>query len=397
MNVKSPYGVKPIEAFDTLLILIRFCRSPFQNFGIQTGMVHAVHQNRELTRKATRVLFHNIYKSKNIKSTCMNPLRYTYRIIFLFFISSWGLTSCSALEENLPECRLFVKFKYDYNLLSVDAFHSQVNKVVLYVFDKAGKYLFSQTEEGAALADGSYSMQVKLPVGEYRLLAWAGLGDSYDIAPLTRGVSTIEEMKLKLKREQSLVIDKSLEPLWYGEIINVSFKGDHSQTETINLIKNTNVIRFVFGNRGTNNSLNVDNYIYELTESNGYMDYDNTLMTDDLLSYQPYYTEQVSAVRGVIELNTMRLMTDRPNHFTVKDKATGATVFKVDLTDFFLQLRLEEYKNRWSDQEYLDRKDSYEVVFFLSGSSPTNPWLSVSVIVNGWTWYIQREEVGGEL
>ena len=318
----------------------------------------------------------------------MNPLRYTYRIIFLFFISSWGLTSCSAFEENLPECRLFVKFKYDYNLLSVDAFHSQVNKVVLYVFDKAGKYLFSQTEEGAALADGSYSMQVKLPVGEYRLLAWAGVGDSYDIAPLTRGVSTIEEMKLKLKREQSLVIDKSLEPLWYGEIINVSFKGDHSQTETINLIKNTNTIRFVFENQGRSN-FDVNDYTYELTESNGYMGHDNALKPDDVLSYQPYYMAQSSATTGVIELNTMRLMTDRLNNFAVKDKTTGATLFNVDLTDFFLLLRHEEHKNKWGDQEYLDRKDAYDVVFYLSGS--TNAWLSISVIINGWTWYLQEE------
>ena len=327
----------------------------------------------------------------------MNRLRYTYRIIFLFFICSWGMTSCTAFEEDLPECRLSVKFKYDYNLLSVNAFHSQVNKVVLYVFDKAGKYLFSQTDEGTLLADGSYRMEVKLPVGEYRLLAWAGAGDSYDITSLARGVSTINELKLKLKREQSLIIDRALEPLWYGEIINVNFTGDHSQTEIINLIKDTNVIRFVFENRGTNNSLDVDNYIYELTESNGYMDYDNTLMTDDTLGYQPYYTEQVSADRGVIELNTMRLMTDRLNHFSVKDKTTSTTVFKVDLTEFFLALRLEEYKNKWSDQEYLDRKDSYEVVFFLSGSSPTNPWTSVSVIVNGWTWYIQQEDLVGEL
>ena len=81
-------------------------------------------------------------------------------------------------------------------------------------------------------------------------------------------------------------------------------------------------------------------------------------------------------------------MTDRLNRFTVKDK-TGATVFKVDLTDFFLQLRLEKYKDKWGDQEYFDRKDSYDVVFYLSGS--TNPWLSVSVILNGWTWYIQSE------
>lgn len=33
------------------------------------------------------------------------------------------------------------------------AFHTQVDKVELYVFDKDGKFLFSQVEEGEALAD----------------------------------------------------------------------------------------------------------------------------------------------------------------------------------------------------------------------------------------------------
>lgn len=318
----------------------------------------------------------------------MNLLRHTYRIIFLFFIGLCGMTSCTAFEEDLPECRLFVKFKYDYNLLSVDAFHTQVDKVELYVFDKAGKFLFSQIEEGDPLASGNYLMKVELPIGEYQFLAWAGARDSYDIAPLTKGTSTIAEVKLKLKREQSLIIDKHLEPLWYGEIIDVDFNGTANKTVIVNLIKDTNIARFVFENRGASN-FDVNKYTYELTESNGYLDYDNTLIADDMLSYQPYHIEQSSATTGIIELNTMRLMTDRLNRFTVKDKTTGATVFKVDLTDFFLQLRLEEYKDKWGDQEYFDRKDSYDVVFYLSGS--TNPWLSVSVILNGWTWYIQSE------
>ena len=31
-----------------------------------------------------------------------------------------------------------------------DAFHAQVDKVELYVFDKDGKFLFKQAEEGAS-------------------------------------------------------------------------------------------------------------------------------------------------------------------------------------------------------------------------------------------------------
>ena len=82
-------------------------------------------------------------------------------------------------------------------------------------------------------------MEVALPVGEYQFVAWAGARDSYDITSLIPGTSTITDLKLQLKREESLIIDKELETLWYGEIINVNFTGTIHQTETINLIKDT--------------------------------------------------------------------------------------------------------------------------------------------------------------
>ena len=124
----------------------------------------------------------------------------------MLIVAIWLLSSCTNLYEDLPECRLFVKFKYDYNMLYADAFHTQVDKVELYVFDKDGKYLFKQSEEGAALVTGSYLMEVELPVGEYQFMAWTGAHDSYDITSMTPGSSTITDMKLQLIREESFII-----------------------------------------------------------------------------------------------------------------------------------------------------------------------------------------------
>ena len=39
-------------------------------------------------------------------------------------------------------------------MLHTDAFHTQVDRVELYIFDKDGRYLFSQVEEGEVLATG---------------------------------------------------------------------------------------------------------------------------------------------------------------------------------------------------------------------------------------------------
>lgn len=275
-------------------------------------------------------------------------------------------------------------------MLSTDAFHTQVDKVELYVFDKDGKFLFSQTAEDAPLTTGSYRMEIPLPVGEYKFMAWAGAHDSYEITPFTRAASTMEEMKLKLKRDQSLIINKELEPLWYGEIINVKFDARTNQTEVINLIKDTNKVRFGFMGATPQWMINVDDYTYEIIESNGCLDYDNSLLNDDVLSYQPYFTTQESPSEVLVELNTMRLMADRQTRFVVTEKRTQKRVLDINLTRYLLMSEMEGHKN-WTSQEYLDRQDEYAIVFILSNPSPSDPWLAVQVSINDWTYYFQTE------
>lgn len=316
-------------------------------------------------------------------------LKSLLRHIAMWFvlIGSLIMTSCDSFNEDLPECRLFVKFKYDYNMEFADAFHSQVDKVELYVFDKDGKFLFKQTEEGSTLGTGSYLMEVKLPVGQYQFMAWAGAHDSYDITSLQAGVSSIADLKLQLKREETLIIDKELEPLWYGEINNVDFTGTTDQTEVINLIKDTNKVRFVFqGSNEDSWGVDVNAYTYEIIESNGYLAHDNSLLGDDNLSFRPYHIEQKNLAAGIVELNTMRFLANRNARFVVTEKATGKKVFNINLTDFLVMTKIEGYN--MSAQEYLDRESEYKIVFFFADN---NPWLVLQININGWTWYFQHE------
>ena len=324
----------------------------------------------------------------------LKSLRTSATLIVLLAVSLLTF-SCNSFDERLPECRLLVKFKYDYNMLHTDAFHTQVDRVELYIFDKDGRYLFSQVEEGEVLATGYYTMEVKLPVGEYQLLAWAGAHDSYEIT-IPNGGTTLTEMKLQLMREESLVINKELEPLWYGGINHVKFTGTANQMEVINLIKDTNKIRFIFQgsssgeSRSTDTSgwtINMHDYDYEIIESNGYLGHDNSLLDDDVLSFQPYFMEQKNPSAAAVELNTMRLMEDRPARFVVTEKATGKKVFDINLTDFLILTGVGG--NKMKPQEYLDREDEYKIIFFFSDSTA---WNAVQININGWTWYIQNEE-----
>ena len=316
-------------------------------------------------------------------------LKSLLRHIAMWFvlIGSLIMTSCDSFNEDLLECRLFVKFKYDYNMEFADAFHSQVDKVELYEFDKDGKFLFKQAEEGSTLGTGSYLMEVKLPVGQYQFMAWAGAHDSYDITSLQAGVSSITDLKLQLKREETLIIDKELEPLWYGEINNVDFTGTTDQTEVINLIKDTNKVRFVFqGSNEDSWGVDVNAYTYEIIESNGYLAHDNSLLGDDNLSFRPYHIEQKNLAAGIVELNTMRFLANRNARFVVTEKATGKKVFNINLTDFLVMTKIEGHN--MSAQEYLDRESEYKIVFFFADN---DPWLVLQININGWTWYFQHE------
>ena len=316
-------------------------------------------------------------------------LKSLLRHIAMWFvlIGSLIMTSCDSFNEDLLECRLFVKFKYDYNMEFADAFHSQVDKVELYVFDKDGKFLFKQAEEGSTLGTGSYLMEVKLPVGQYQFMAWAGAHDSYDITSLQAGVSSIADLKLQLKREETLIIDKELEPLWYGEINNVDFTGTTDQTEVINMIKDTNKVRFVFqGSNEDSWGVDVNAYTYEIIESNGYLAHDNSLLGDDNLSFRPYHIEQKNLAAGIVELNTMRFLANRNARFVVTEKATGKKVFNINLTDFLVMTKIEGHN--MSAQEYLDRESEYKIVFFFADN---DPWLVLQININGWTWYFQHE------
>ena len=283
-----------------------------------------------------------------------------YVALGILLMSSGIVASCDSFNEDLPECRLSVKFKYDYNMEFADAFHAQVDKVELYVFDKNGKYLFKQAEEGSALSTGNYLMEVELPVGQYQFMAWAGARDS------------------------SLIINKRMETLWYGEVINVNFDGTVHQTETINLIRDTKIVRFGFQSYTGSWTLDMNDYDYEIIESNGHLGHDNSLLDDDVLSFRPYYMEQKDPATAYVDMNTMRLMEDRKTRLVLTEKASGKRVFDINLIDY-LAMTNAEGKNL-STQEYLDRQSNYHIIFFLSES-----WLAVQIVVNGWVHRIQEE------
>ena len=298
------------------------------------------------------------------------------------------LFSCTSIDETLPECRLYVRFRYDYNMEFSDAFASQVNRVDVFVFDKDGTFVIKKSEQGETLG-GSYRMPLPLPAGEYRIAAWAGMSDDFEMPEPVAGKTTLEELTVRMKREESLVHNKALNPLWYGGVQAVSFTGRQEQTETVSLIKDTNKFRFILQKSGPGEELDINDCLFEIRADNGYYDWNNDLLDDDMISYRPYYLEKVEDVGIVVEMNTMRLLEHKKVYLTLTRKSDGKELMRIDLIPYLLLTKMEGHNI--PAQEYLDRQSEYAIVFFYNPELLN--FLSTKIVINGWTIWLKCEDL----
>ena len=299
------------------------------------------------------------------------------------------LFSCTSIDETLSECQLYVSFRYDYNMEFTDAFATQVNRVDVFVFDKDGTFIMKKSEQGKTLGSGSYRMQLQLPIGEYRIATWAGMSDAFEMPEPVAGKSTLEDLTVKMKREESLIHNKVLEPLWYGEIQTVNFTGKQEQTETVRLIKVTNKFRFILQKSDPGEELDMNDCLFEIRADNGYYDWNNDLLDDDMISYQPYHLEKVEDVGIVAEMNTMRLLEHKKVYLTLTRKSDSKELMKVDLIPYLLLTKMEGHNI--PAQEYLDRQSEYAIVFFYNPELLN--FLSTKIMINGWTIWLKGEDL----
>lgn len=320
--------------------------------------------------------------------------------MLLLFGASLG--SCNVLTEEEQDCAVYVRFKYDMNMKFADAFQNAVNSVTLYAFDKNGVLAFQKTEEGDLLKQDGYRMRLDgishSDKAEYDFITWAGEPDneSFIIPLLTVGKSTKDDLYCQLKRAEGGIVNDDLEALFHGQANDLNFgRAATSKMDdvVVPLVKNTNNIRIVLQHL-SGKPVDVENFNFTVTDENGLMKYDNSLMEDEVLTYQAWRTDdgkaglgdQVENVEGVTEINVAiaeltvaRLMTTERPILTITN-AEGKKVLSIPLVDYALLVK--GYYNRdMSDQEYLDRQDEYALTFFLDEA---DEWIASTIIINSW-------------
>lgn len=328
------------------------------------------------------------------------------------------LTSCdSTIYEDLEPCEVShgLRFIWDHNMLFADAFAGNVSSVAVYGFDShSDKLAWIRTEKGDRVSmNGNTLTLTDVPAGDYNVVAWCGLTndgkrpESFVPAEMQIGKSTRQELYCRMEREiredGSHHSSSDLYDLYHGTAYGVKIYDGNTTTENRNHIydvklkKDTNRVRIIL-QQLSGNDLDVENFTFTIKESNGLLGHDNRLMEDEEVTYHPHST--LSGIAGVdtdpkdvdlgsrantnvrvaiADLTISRLMADRKSTLTILNDE-GERVVRVPLTDYALLVK-DNYRRPMTDQEYLDRQDSYTLTFFLDKNGE---WAAASIIINQW-------------
>ena len=325
------------------------------------------------------------------------------KITFALCFSLLGLFS-SCIYENEVDCPCEVRFVYDYNMEFADAFPSQVNDVMLFIFDDDGRFISSLQDSGPHL-DAGYRMPLQLVPGHYQLVAWAGLltdTDCYNLnCDLQRGTSTVDDLMLCLQTEED-EYDQCLTDVWHGQLADFEVKADAPSYATISLVKDVKRFRVLLQDT-EGNALSKDDYSFGITTANRMLDHQNEPCECEPLVYRPHtlveatISNDAAPTRAtdlhalVAELNTLRLTDDVPVRFTVRNEREQQDLFDIDLQKYLNLMKLEVHADM-SLQEYLDRESSYQVILIM-GHNNAGQELIMSIQINAWTLVFNQTEL----
>ena len=305
------------------------------------------------------------------------------------------------------DCGVYISFEYNYNMKFANAFAHEVNSVALYVFDENDTLIEqTTTADKEALSKDKFEMLLQLAPGKYHLLAWGGLmnEESFDLlADAKIGETKIQDLQVKMHRHYNdngqAVVDEDLLPLYHGEMAIEVSDADGTYRHTMSLMKNTNVVRILL-HEMSGHEANADDFIFEIEDSNGYYNWDNTLLEDEQITYRAWYKESVStdveqssraveSVGGALaELTIGRIRADKSPVLRIRNSETGEDVLRIPLADYALLVK-GKYNEPMSNQEYLDRQDEYSLTFFLDEGE----WVSSVIYINSWRIVFNNTEL----
>lgn len=114
--------------------------------------------------------------------------------------------SCETIYDDIAPCvtEYRVKFKYEYNIKDVDAFHKEVESVDLWLFSTDGRLVWHGSESGEVLRNEDYRMTVPVEPGVYDAVVWGGLKDRPVYVLGADKPESLNDLSVSLKTESDV-------------------------------------------------------------------------------------------------------------------------------------------------------------------------------------------------
>lgn len=329
----------------------------------------------------------------------------TYKLTLLAIcLMSLPFFGCSSMiYDDLEECPagLRLRFEFNYNLLKADAFTTQVNSVNVWAFDNTGACVWSGAESGDALKDPAYIMETPLGEGTYDFIAWCGLLDNADFNLQSYTPASKEELEVRLRtlQQDGLNISSShFKGLFHGSLSNVNYVVNPTKpsimTVTVPLIKDTNDIVIMLSNLN-GEPLDSKDFYVKFTYADSWLAWNNSVIPGcPTVTYTPWNTlygettlspinSKTDRVRSTLlyEMSSSRLIEGAEAYLDIFRTEDDVNIIHVPLIEYFLLEKGTRY-DEFGEQEYLDRRDDYSVLFFID--SDLTWYMAAGIYINSW-------------
>ena len=368
-----------------------------------------------------------------------------FKLVCFSAIALTTMSSC--IKEDMDDCppaisKVALQFDYTYNVKQADAFAAEVKNINVYAFDENGKFFDSYIESREKFETGHTMEITGLKDGKYTFVCLARDRQvmsraeddemEFSFASLTPGVSTIDDLTVRMGKDNSEEIknDKEFAALYTAKTqvdfqrLNQNGNEGTVVTSTLSLMKCTKTYRIVllpYENDQTD--FKPENFDVRIEGSAAWLDHKGQKVKDERITYLPYNMERRANYDGahtevneepvdqalIYDLSSSRMFERQNDRRAVRDgdknNYDDKRIIITDLRDkdhpielfnhslpWFLALCGEKVNPNWDDQEYLDREDHYVLMFYVSDKRDYN--MITKVNVNGWNVNIKDTELG---
>lgn len=368
-----------------------------------------------------------------------------FKLVCFSAIALTTMSSC--IKEDMDDCppaisKVALQFDYTYNVKQADAFAAEVKNINVYAFDENGKFFDSYIESREKFETGHTMEITGLKDGKYTFVCLARDRQvmsraeddemEFSFASLTPGVSTIDDLTVRMGKDNSEEIknDKEFAALYTAKTqvdfqrLNQNGNEGTVVTSTLSLMKCTKTYRIVLlPYENDQADFKPENFDVRIEGSAAWLDHNGEKVKNEGITYLPYNMERRANYDGahtevneepvdqalIYDLSSSRMFERQSDRRAVRDgdknNYDDKRIIITDLRDkdnpielfnhslpWFLALCGEKVNQNWDDQEYLDREDHYVLMFYVSDKRDYN--MITKVNVNGWNVNLKDTELG---